>query len=195
MSRVTQRGLWAALVLSVFLSLAWEFYPLPDASGRLDLLTGSTVGFTGVDVPLTATEEEVFAGARLVKRMYRRGDVCFLLTVIDGTKDRHSVHDPVYCFRGAGWREVGETEIPMAGGRGKWLRLRKKDQEREVIYWFSDGTNRHASPVRYWCQTTLRRLTLGSLGEEPVLVVVQPCGERGVDWRRILKTFVPLQEI
>jgi len=195
MSWKSKRWLWVALTVSVLLSLAWEFSPLPDASGRLEALNGQVIGFTSVDVPLTDVEQKVFGGASVIKRVYRGGGVAFLLIVIDGTRDRHSVHDPTYCFRGAGWTEVGGADIPVAGGEGRWVRLRKNGRESEVIYWFSDGVRRHASPVRYWCQTTLRRVSLGALGEEPVLVVAQPFGERAVDWRRVLGVFVPLQEI
>src|SRR3989339_1067369 len=78
-------ALFVTLLITVVTGIAWEYYPLHDASDRLALLTQSTLGFQSVNVPLLPAEQEVFGDAAVIKRMYRRGEICFLLTAIDGT--------------------------------------------------------------------------------------------------------------
>lgn len=44
----------------------------------------------------------------------------------------------------------------------------------ELLYWFStDKSSDHSLP-RYWFETTLRRITLGQCGCEPILVLFHP---------------------
>ena len=82
----------------------------------------------------------------------------------------------------------------MPHGSAELLRLTNGDDTREALHWFSDGEQRHALPMRFWWQTTLRRLTLGASGEEPVLVILQPFDKRSLDWRAILEAMPALFE-
>ena len=53
------------------------------------------------DLPLTDGEKAIFTGVTMLKRLAIAGGDRAVVTVIDGTKNRHAVHDPVFCFRGA----------------------------------------------------------------------------------------------
>lgn len=195
MSPSRHRFLWAFLAVAAILGAVWEFCPLRDARARLNSLPKYGPGFTGRDIPLDANEAGSFAGVSALKRLYQFRGYRFVLLVIDGSRDRHAVHDPVYCFRGAGWQTVKQETFPIAGGKVKWLRLKKQASETEAVCWFTDGVARYASALRYWWQTTVRRLSLGRSGAEPVLVIVQPYGGDEVDWQEILREFEPLTAI
>jgi hypothetical protein len=63
------------------------------------------------------------------------------------------------------------------------------------MFWFSDGSRRFPSMLEYWARTTLRRLTLGLTGEEPVAVMILPIGERNIDRELLLGEFLPMMGI
>src|ERR1700733_5424039 len=94
---------WAGLTLAIVCGVFWDAYPLPDAGTRLQRLPKSGKEFTSLDVPLTEQERLGLGKTGLIHRDCVWSGKEFLLTVIDGTKDRHAVHDPRYCFEGAGW--------------------------------------------------------------------------------------------
>ena len=108
-----------------------------------------------------------------------------VLMVIDGARNRHAVHDPTYCFRGAGWEIAGDRPFELPGGTGKILSLHKGNETREAVYWFSDGCDRHAQVTRCWWQMALRRLTFGKSGPDPVLVLIQPLDNGEFDGRSL----------
>lgn len=164
----------AGLVLALALAFIWERVPLGDAQERVRRLPPEGFGFASRDLPLSEAEREIFGAATVTKRLYQLGRERFTLVIVDGSKNRHAVHDPTYCFRGAGWRIEGREGVSVPGGQIARLRLRKGDQRREAAYWISNGVVRHSSAARCWWQTGMRRLTLGGSGPEPVLVLVQP---------------------
>jgi len=194
MKTTANNFLWIGLAVAVVLSLAWEFIPLNDASARLEKLPVQGLGFAGRDVPLSDTEAAVYKPARVMKRLYQVGKERVVLVAIDGSRDRHAVHDPLYCFHGAGWNVVTSRDVAVSGGSAKLLTLKKNDRTVEAVFWFSDGTERHTSVLRYWLQTTLRRLTLGCSGEEPLLVILQPLTGTTLRWDRLLVCFPLLFE-
>ncbi len=189
MKTTANNFLWIGLTVAVVLSLAWEFIPLSDASARLEKLPVQGLGFAGRDVPLSETEAAVYKSARVMKRLYQVGKERVVLVAIDGSRDRHAVHDPLYCFHGAGWSVAASRDIAVSGGNAKLLTLKKNDRTAEAMFWFSDGTERHTSALRYWLQTTLRRLSLGRSGEEPLLVILQPLTGTALQWDRLLVRF------
>jgi len=185
---MTRRYLiWVALVSAVLIGLLWQWLPLPDASRRLADLPANGPGFTGRDLPLSGAESSVFEGATVLKRLYQVGDRRFLLTVIDGTRRRQAIHDPLYCLRGAGWQVVLDQPTVLPGGSARWIQASRDGVHAEALTWFTDGRLRHGSISRYWWQTTLRRLSLGRSGPEPLLVQLQPVGAGTADWGRLLK--------
>lgn len=173
---------WLALAALLLVAFVWS-RPLPEAVSRLGQLPPSGAAYQSVEIPLQPAETDFFRGARVVKRLYRLADhSSFVVLGIDGNGNRHAVHDPMFCFRGAGWEKAGSERVALTRGEGKWVRFVKGPEKWEVIYWFTDGQTQHASPLRAWLQSALRRLTRGLSGPEPILVLVQP-GETGeIPW-------------
>lgn len=196
MSEWQKISLWIALIIAIILGIIWQFFPLQDAENRLEQLPPVVERVTSVDLPETPQEQEFFANVNMIKRVYQIGDKRIFIYVLDGTHNRHAVHDPTYCFRGGGWEIVGMKSIPLPkGGTGMLYQLVKDKQTNEALLWFSDGKQKFSSPLRYWITTALRRLTLGYSGPEPILIVLQPIDGKPVDWEKVLAEFPQLQDI
>lgn len=195
MNQIAQRCLWATLLVAVALALFWQFAPLPNASGRLSKLPAAGLGFSSREIPLSDVEKTVFQRAETIKRIYRVGNQTVIVQVIDASGDRHAIHDPMYCFRGAGWEEASSEDLSIPGGTARLLLLKKKAEQVHVAYWISDGATRHSSPIYYRWQTALRRISFGRSGPEPVLVLVQPAGNAPVDWSTLFSKFPALLDL
>lgn len=167
-----QLSLTIAIALTLTAVCVWEFVKLPDASPRLAALPTAGLNYASRELPLTSGEKEIYGPARVVKRLYQVGRQRFVLVAVDGSRNRHAVHDPLYCFRGAGWIVSVAQDQPVPGGSARVVTLSQGPASAQAVYWFSDGRTRHASAPRYWWQTALRRLTLGRSGPEPILVLV-----------------------
>jgi len=185
MNSRAQKILLGGLLAAVVLALAWDLVPLPDAQNRVARLAPAGLGYTSREVPLNETEKSIFGAAQVLKRIYRVGRENFIVVIIDGTRNRHAVHDPTYCFRGAGWSIAGERPFALPGGSGKIISLCKGNETREAVFWFSDGHERHAQVARCWWNTALRRLTFGASGPAPVLVLVQPMNGSHASWEQL----------
>jgi len=146
-------------------------------------------------MPLSPGEQVIFSGVNVLKRDATVGGDHAVLTVIDGTKNRHAVHDPVFCFRGAGWDIVSQENIPMSNGEARLVHLRQDKDTAEALYWFSDGQTQFDRPLEYWWKTALRRLTFGASGNEPVLVVLTSTGPTLPHWQALLKSWPELQSL
>lgn len=184
--------LWLTLALALLLGAIWQFYPLPDATQRMDALPLYGREFLGRNLELSPFEKDLFANVNVLKRLYQVGDQNLFITALDGTRNRHVVHDPFYCFRGGGWELLDKKVVPVPNGEAMFLNLQRNDQLQEALYWFTDGHQQYTSPLRYWWQATLRRLTLGRSGPEPILVVVQPVDAQTLDLDALLKQFPTL---
>jgi Protein of unknown function (DUF3485) len=147
------------------------------------------------DIPLTDVEKTVFLHTQTVKRLYKVANQYFIIQAVDASGDRHAIHDPLYCFRGAGWEVVSGKSIAVPGGEAKLLSLRHKGDTAEAMYWISDGDVRHASALRYRWQTALRRLTFGKSGPEPVFVLLQPANGTTPDWPALFSRFPALFDL
>lgn len=166
-----------ALTVGVTLALAigalWRFVPIEGAEQRLLRLPTQGEGFRSWSVPLKDDERKLLGAGIAVRRLYQVDGKQLLVSVVDGTLNRHAVHDPMYCFAGAGYRVVRDEQVAIDGGAARSVRIANQQSESNIMYWFSDGRTRHASILRYWWQTTLRRITFGASGDEPLLVIVQ----------------------
>ena len=194
-SRFKQTFLMISLGILMLLVVVWEWYPLPDAQNRLDLIPISGPRIHSTNIPLDSAERSVYTNTYVVKRYYKVKDYRFVLFAVDATKNRHAVHDPTYCITGAGWNTEQDRELTIPGGTAKNLSLSKDDKSLEVLYWFSTGDQKYSSVLRYWIETTLRRLSLGFSGSEPVLVVLQSSGNQNLDWQQLLQDFEPLRSL
>ncbi len=183
------------LTLAIVLGALWQFYPLPDAKERMDQLPLMGNGFVGEILPMQDWEKSFFKNVGVLKRAYQIKKRAIFLTALDGTRDRHAVHDPLYCFRGGGWEVVSEKVTPIPNGTAVLVKLKKEQLKQEALYWFSDGKQHYASPYRYWWQTSLRRLSFGKNGPEPILVTIQPLDDQPLDLKDLFENFPDLQKL
>jgi hypothetical protein len=188
-------GLWVALAVVAVLSLLWEIVPSHDAAARLRRLPAAGFQLVSRDVALSPVEAEIYKNATVIKRVYQAGHERFILLAIDGTHDRHAVHDPLYCFRGGGWTIGVDRALPVPGGNARVLELTRPGREVEVMFWITDGRVRHGSALRAWWQSTLRRLTFGTSGEEPLLFILQPLPDHTANWDNVVVEFPSLFDI
>lgn len=185
---------WLALGGLLVTALVWS-RPLSPGPTRIDDLPKKGMTYQSVDLPLEGGEEDFFRGARVVKRLYRLVDRSTLVVIgIDGSGNRHAVHDPLFCFRGGGWVTRSTEPVTLAYGAGRHIRLERGPEKWEAIYWFSDGHTQHASPVRAWLQSAVRRMTRGYSGPEPILIVIQPGDASQIPWDSAGKWFSSLLE-
>lgn len=187
--------LWIALVCAIIIGALWQFYPLPDAQSRMDALPIKGTDFSGTNIPLSDFEKTFFVNVGILKRMYKVGNQNLFIYALDGTRNRHAVHDPFYCFRGAGYDIAEQKVVSIPGGTANLVHLTKDGMVRETLYWFSNGKQHFYSPMRYWWETTLRRITFGQSGPEPILIVVQPIDKDTLDWEVLPKQFPELFKI
>ncbi|MBS0656943.1 MAG: exosortase-associated EpsI family protein [Verrucomicrobia bacterium] len=185
-------GLLLAAV-GVWLACA-RLFP-PAGSGRLLRLPLKGAGFRGAELALQPVEQAVLAGATWRKRTYDVGGQQCVLIAIDGTGNRHALHDPTYCFRGAGWEIVGQQTLALDGGEARRVQLRRGQERSEAVYWYSDGRTRQPNAWRAWTGTILQRLQLRRWSGETVLVMLQPAGARALDWPTLLRDFPELQQL
>ncbi len=183
------------MILSIILSTIYEKYTPNPGKSVVDTLPKSGFGYNSRDILLTPSEISIYSDARVLKRWYKFGYHSFILIVVDGSRNRHAVHDPLYCFNGAGWKIHVKNKIKIDGGWAYLLKMSKDGVHREVLYWFSDGYSRHASVVRFWFQATLNRLTLGYSNQVPFMVILQPFKDNQPDWQKILDQFGLLYDI
>ncbi|SCY30113.1 exosortase-associated EpsI family protein [Desulfoluna spongiiphila] len=195
MSNLTRLFLLLGVVAALLFGLAASKHASREHPSRLDTLPINGSGYAGRELSLTPAEQSVFANARVVKRLYHFGRFPFVLMAIDGSRYRHAVHDPTYCFRGMGWEVAHRNPIPIEGGEALLLTLTRDGEKRRVLYWFTNGASRHSSVIRYWLQTTIRRLTFGHSGPEPLFVVLQPAGDSAPPWHRVIHHFGPIHDL
>jgi len=187
--------LWIAFAILVPLGMLWQFYPLKDASARLNAFPMTSANVDSKDFPLSPAELAIYSNVKVLKRIAQVGNDRAFVTVIDGTKNRHAVHDPVYCFRGAGWVVTSQEDVPMGRGVARLVHLQQDKDTAEALYWFSDGNTQFDQPLLYWWKTALRRLTFGRSGNEPVLVVLSSVDGVLPDWHAVLKAWPELQAL
>ncbi|MGE9297329.1 MAG: exosortase-associated EpsI family protein [Puniceicoccales bacterium] len=170
--------LWTICGLTLIIALIVELAPKQDAMEQLLGIPEAGPQFRSQSTPLTPEERNLLGEAMAVKKVVLpEGSPPFLYSAIDGTRNRHAVHDPRYCFVGAGWRIVSEQTIESPQGEYQALTLERDGQQRHALYWFTTPDGWFVSPMSYWMRATWRRLTFGAGGEEPLLVVVQTLGE------------------
>lgn len=184
--------LWTLLIIFIPLGLIWQFYPLQDSSLRMNSLPLKGEGFFGMNLPLTEFEQKALPNVGIVKRLYKISGTSYFLSLLDGTRNRHAVHDPEYCFRGDGWTVLSKKPFQLPHGEGSLFLITKMGIEREALVWFTADGKQFSSPLHYWIITSLRRLTFGWSGEEPLLIIVQPVDVLKPDWEQFIKNFKPL---
>ncbi|WP_309400698.1 exosortase-associated EpsI family protein [Cerasicoccus maritimus] len=172
------------------MTLIVEFAPQRDAVQQLLSIPSNGPLFKSQETPLTDQERELLGEASAIKKIVLpRGGAPFLFSAIDGTRNRHAVHDPRYCFVGAGWRIVSEQTLPSTNGDMQALTLERDGEQRYALYWFSTPDGWFVSPMKYWTKATWRRLSFGAGGDEPILIVVQSLADQPLSDERTRKVF------
>src|SRR3954464_14867930 len=84
---------WLVIGLSIACGAAWSYHPLSGAGDRLACVPLTMNEFKGIDVALTERELKVLGSVDVVHRKYTDGNRSIFLTLVDGSRDRHAVHD------------------------------------------------------------------------------------------------------
>ena len=181
MNKRYNRLAWGAAVVIAMAAAMWRLVPLPDAEARIAPLAAGR-GQRMDTLALKPWELEFFGEAHVRRWIAQGSGPAVIATVVDGSRNRRVVHDPAFCFRGAGWTVVADEPLVLSNGEARRVTLRREGAEMEAVYWFADGRRAYGSPTRYWLDTTWRRLTLGASGPEPVLVLLVPAQGTTPDW-------------
>jgi hypothetical protein len=182
------------LILSLALCGLWEWAPLADASGRFAAIPEHGATFSSRSISLTDTEVESLQGAAAIKRLYADQKQLVWFMCVDGSKNRNAVHDPSYCLLAGGCSIETKEEVAIPGGVAQRITFRRAAETTQMLYWFYDGESCYHSLPRYWFATTLRRISLGQSGDEPVLFILRPhqsAGDRPPDWNHFIQTLFP----
>lgn len=164
---------------------------LQDATARIEQLPRSGRGFYSQVVPLSQFERDMLGEASGYKFIYDWKGTQYMLTILDGTHNRQAVHDPRYCFIGAGWQIERDESIRFGGGKARRLELVDGEQRSEALFFYSTGDAVFNQPLEYWLRATQRRWLRRFAGAEPVLVMVQPL-EPGVSLEPAIRGLLPL---
>ena len=191
---MNQRNLLLALLLvsTVALSMLWPRLPMAGDPAPLDRIPREGIGLKSRDVEISPIEKKWLGGAAGLKRIFSFRDRLWLLAVTDGTNNRQAVHDPTYCVLGEGWKIIAKSRMPLAGGSALSVTMTRNGETARTLYWFYDGAAPFSSVVEFWLRSTLRRITRGLSGPEPLLFILRPAGTPPEDWQAAANEVAPL---
>ncbi len=187
-----RRVLWCGLILALILTVVWPLIPVPSAANRLAAIPTSSPDFHASPMAFSASDLAFLGQAQSVQYLITmRSGGRLVLTVIDGSHNRHAVHDPGYCFAGAGWSVQDKRSVTVPSGSATWVALARDHQKAEALWFFDDGHHQFTSPIEYWLETSARRASLGHSGPEPVLVSLRSLPDEPVHWDRVREILLP----
>lgn len=187
-----RKFLWSLLAASAIVTVIWPMIPVAPAKSRLVAVSGNHRVYQIRAVDLTAEDKAFLGKAKAAQYLITmRSGGHLVLTVIDGTENRHAVHDPAYCFSGGGWKIREKRTITVSSGEATLITLTQGSQTAEALWFFDDGKQQFTSPFDYWFKTSCRRMTLGRSGSEPVLVTLRSLTGEPVDWDRVRQILLP----
>ncbi|MFT4900754.1 MAG: hypothetical protein ACI81V_000020 [Lentimonas sp.] len=182
---------FSLLFILIIVALCLRTIELEDATVRIEGLSKDGTGYTSRKIELTDFEQDMLGEAMGYKSIYIWRGLPYVITILDGTRNRQAVHDPRYCFIGAGWSIDEDQKIDFAGGDARRITLSNGEQESEALFFYSTGTSIFSHPIEYWLRATLRRWLRSYGGDEPLLVMVQPL-EPGVKLEPALNGLLPV---
>ena len=175
---------WILVPVCLWMMFSWRRTEIPDARQRLESIPIQTSLARGRDLPLSADEQRRLGGAFVLKREYVIANRIFRLTIIDGSQNRNAVHDPAYC-----WMVSDRRDIALPDGVASAVTRRDGAASRQAIYWFSDGSDRHASILKFWMNASLKNAGIGSNSNADVMVLLEAGDGEPVNWYRVLDLF------
>lgn len=179
------------ILIFAALGVAVRNIDLVDASVRLASISKEGTDYKSRDIGFSEFEQDILGEAEGIKLLYLWRGQRYALSVIDGSRNRHAIHDPRYCFRGAGWEIVDESEVPFLGGEAIRMTLEDDEVRCEALFFYSTGDLIFSNPTEYWLRATLRRWTIGRSSPEPVLIMVQSL-DSGASISEAMNQFLPL---
>lgn len=192
MTSLVRRWKWIFLGFVVVAALLWPSIRLKDSTSRLSSLPMEGTGFVTKDLELSDQEKEFLGEAAAVQRLVVTDEGSrMILNVIDGTHNRHAVHDPKYCFAGEGWTIESTEPIDLARGQALFLQLKRGHESGNALCFFDNGESQFSSSMSYWIKSSLRRITLGASGDEPVLVILRSLPGEPFSLERVRQVVLP----
>lgn len=187
-----KKMLYGAVAVVAVVTLAWPSLPMLGGDERLSSIPLRGDDYDSREVALTAKEKEFLSGAQAIQRIVKpRQGPALAMSVIDGSGNRHAVHDPGYCFAGGGWKVTHQSEVALASGKGLLMTMEREGATMEAMWFFDDGNEQFTSSLTYWLRASLRRATRGLSGPEPLLVMFRAEPGQQVDWQRIRQVTLP----
>lgn len=186
---------WVIVLFVIAATFAFKVNATSQQHSALDDIPVSGYGYDGRALEFSQAERVFLGNAEAIKHEYSQASYRLIVVVVDGSNNRHAVHDPIFCLRGAGYETTGQAAFPIINGHGQLVSLAKGPTKQEVAYWFTNGEQRYTSFSRYLAESALNRLTLGKLGQQPKMVTVYSVGERIPNWSSLLDRFPVLLDI
>jgi|GEM_PF-5180382 len=179
-------ALYSISAMFALFLLLWVLIPIQNSQDRIET-TLQTVG--GYRLPNSEGEKQFYKNVLLYKQKVFIQQKPISLIILDATHNRHVVHDPLFCFQGAGWRvtEKKEVQLPHNKGAAKLIYMSRGNEKKEFLYWFSDRKSCFHSFLTHWLKTTWRRLSFGLLSDEPLLIFLEKSGLNAPEWETILE--------
>ncbi|MGZ0655028.1 hypothetical protein ACWPKS_05420 [Coraliomargarita sp. W4R72] len=183
--------LFSFLLLLILAAGYLRTLKLEDASQRIADFPQEGPGFSARSIALTDFESDMLGDADGYKWIYTWKGLRYAITILDGTHNRQAVHDPRYCFRGAGWQIEADDAIDFAGGHARKLKLSNDSSTSEALFFYSNGEVIFDAPFEYWMRATLRRWLRSYGAGESVLVMIQPL-DAGVGIQPAINELLPM---
>ena len=186
---------WTIVLFVMVATFVFKVNATDQQHSDLNDIPISGYGYDGRALEFSQAERAFLGKAEAIKHEYSQTGYRLVVVVVDGSNNRHAVHDPIFCLRGAGYETTGRQDFPIINGHGQLVSLAKGSIKQKVAYWFSNGEQRYTSFTRYLAESALNRLTLGTLGQQPKMVTVYSVGERIPNWSSLLDRFPVLMDI
>lgn len=192
-TRQPKRWFFFVLLAAIILSLGWDYIPLANSVDRLAQLRESGALIGAENLPLSAEDLAALKGAEAIKLCSHFEGRDWTLIAVDGTRNRKFIHDPQYCFQGTGWKCVEKKKLQLTKGKAEILKFTRDGETKLFAYWFDNGTRSFHSMPEFLFQATLRRITLGLSGHEPVFLTLYPSGNGPTleEWKSVGQNLVP----
>ena len=166
--RFSRVSLSSCAIMLLGLLVCWYLIPTKVTQDRI-----SSLKQTGIEWPLKKSEQNFYGNAAVARRLLTVHQQRLALTVIDGSNNRHAVHDPWYCCQSRGWRITDLNYAKEPAIPANQLRLEHEGKTMWLCWWYSDGNEQWTDHGTYLWRSTLRRVTRGYSGPEPYLIICQ----------------------